>query len=469
VPARDVFSAVVQTANSLDSAAVVAGLSSKMTGAEQAFRIGQAWEAAPEPKRQFELHIVRPDGNAETYRIGPHTPTIKGEDVQLVHKLWLDLKKNPGTEDIHHADVVTLALKRLARDYVLDRDSVLKTLNKGYLKIFLGYSSGVGKSLRMLDEARRRRQRGQDVIVGAVQPQLPPEANEILRELEVVPLKQSGETTALDVEAVIRRHPDVCFIDGLAYENPPGSRNASRWEDARELVQAGIKVIASINIQYIDELREAVEAITGKHVTQTVPVSFIKSADEIEIVDAPALEPLGRLPAEQITIEKRQQQLSRLREMALVLAADVVENQLSSYLESHGIKQHFGAQERILVCITPRSDAQEMIETAQVVAERFHGELIVAYVNQADVSSADRATLDQKLAYARSAGAQVKILDGRDPAQTILDFARASGITQLFIGHSFASQRWTGIRGNGVDKLIQYSQGMDVRIFPNKK
>jgi two-component system sensor histidine kinase KdpD len=389
--------------------------------------------------------------------------------VQLVHKLWLDLKKNPGTEDIHHADVVTLALKRLARDYVLDRDSVLKTLNKGYLKIFLGYSSGVGKSLRMLDEARRRRQRGQDVIVGAVQPQLPPEANEILRELEVVPLKQSGETTALDVEAVIRRHPDVCFIDGLAYENPPGSRNASRWEDARELVQAGIKVIASINIQYIDELREAVEAITGKHVTQTVPVSFIKSADEIEIVDAPALEPLGRLPAEQITIEKRQQQLSRLREMALVLAADVVENQLSSYLESHGIKQHFGAQERILVCITPRSDAQEMIETAQVVAERFHGELIVAYVNQADISSADRATLDQKLAYARSAGAQVKILDGRDPAQTILDFARASGITQLFIGHSFASQRWTGIRGNGVDKLIQYSQGMDVRIFPNKK
>jgi hypothetical protein len=469
VPARDVFSAVVQTANSLDSAAVVAGLSSKMTSAEQAFRIGQAWESAPEPKRQFELHIVRPDGHAETYRIGPHTPSIKGEDVQLVHKLWLDLKKNPGTEEIHHSDIVTLALKRLARDYVLDRDSVLRTLNKGYLKIFLGYSSGVGKSLRMLDEARRRRQRGQDVVVGAVQPQLPPEANAILRELEVVPLKGSDENTAIDVEAIIRRHPDACFIDGLAYENPPGSRNATRWEDAKELVQAGIKVIASINIQYITELRDSVEAITGKKVTQSVPISFIKSADEIEIVDAPAVEPLGRLPAEQVTAEKRRQQLSRLREMALVLAADVVENQLSSYLESHGIKQHFGAQERILVCITPRSDAQEMIETAQTVAQRFHGEFIVAYVNQPNISASDRAALEQKLAFARSAGAQIKILDGHHPAQTILDFARASGTTQLFIGHSINSRGWAGVWGNSLDKLIQYSQGMDVRVFPNKK
>ena len=130
VPARDVFSAIVQTANSLESSAVVAGLSSKMTGEEQAFRLGQAWEAAPEPKRQFVFQIVRPDNTVETYRIGPHTPTMKTEDVHLVHKLWLDVKKSAGTEDIHHSDIVTLALTRLARDYNLDKSDVLKTLKR---------------------------------------------------------------------------------------------------------------------------------------------------------------------------------------------------------------------------------------------------------------------------------------------------------------------------------------------------
>jgi amino acid transporter len=131
VPARDVFSAIVQTANSLESSAVVSGLSSKMTGEEQAFRLGQAWEAMPEPKRQFVFQVVHRDGTIETYRIGPHTPTMKSEDVHLVHKLWLDIKRHPGTEDIHHSDIVTLALTRLARDYNLDKDELLKNLKRG--------------------------------------------------------------------------------------------------------------------------------------------------------------------------------------------------------------------------------------------------------------------------------------------------------------------------------------------------
>ena len=165
---------------------------------------------------------------------------------------------------------------------------------RGHLKIFLGYASGVGKTLRMLHEARRRRERGQDVVVGAVQPQASPEAKELLDHLEVIPLKVVGEGTAIDVDALIRRRPAICIIDGLAYDNPPGMRNAARWQDVQDLVNAGLKVIGSINIQYIEELRDEVEAITGKHVTQTVPISFIKSADEIEIVDAPAEEPLDR-------------------------------------------------------------------------------------------------------------------------------------------------------------------------------
>ena len=337
---------------------------------------------------------------------------------------------------------------------------------KGHLKIFLGYASGVGKSFRMLDEARRRRERGQDVVVGAIQPKMRPEEEAILTKLEVILLKPVGDGTAVDVEKLLRRHPTVCFIDGLAYNNPPGARNPTRWQDVEELLQAGIKVIASINIQYVDELRDQVESITGKHVNDTVPVAFIKSADEIELVDAPPDEPIERSPEEAASAAQRAQRLSLLRELALVLAADVVDQQLSTYLECHGIRQSFGAHERILVCITPRANAREMLDTAQLMSERFHGELIAAYVRQGQISAEDQAALDEKLNLARAAGARIVILEGEDPVQTILDFATTGGVTQLFIGHSQRTGLWSGIWGNPVDKLLRGSHGMDVRVFP---
>ena len=340
---------------------------------------------------------------------------------------------------------------------------------KGYLKIFLGYASGVGKTFRMLDEARRRRLRGQDVVLGATQPQMPPEAEALVRQLEVIPLKAVGQGTAIDVDALIQRRPEVCFIDGLAYDNPAGARNKTRWEDVRELVQAGIKVAASVNIQYIAELQRQVEAITGKHVVQTVPIAFIRSADEIEIVDAPPIEALGRTPDEQAGLEKRQRQLLRLREMALILAADVVDRQLTSYLESHGIKQQFGAQERILVCITADSNAEEMIETARLVALRFYAELVVVNVDQPELSSIERAAVDEKLNLARAAGARVEILQGRDPISTVMAFARTRGMTQVFAGHSRRSRFLSRMLGTSVDRLVRLSRGMDVRIFPNKQ
>lgn len=336
---------------------------------------------------------------------------------------------------------------------------------KGHLKIFLGYASGVGKSFRMLDESRRRRERGEDVVVAAVQPHVPPDVEPILRKLEVVPLKKIGTGTAIDVDALVARHPSVCVVDGLAYNNPPGLRNPTRWQDVKNLLDAKIHVIASINVQYVAELREQVEAITGKHVDQTVPLAFIQDADEIEIVDAPSAEPVERSADEQLRARTYEERLSKLRELALVVTADVVEHQLNEYLECHGIKQQFGAHERILVCITPRANLQEMMETARIVATRFHGELIVAYVKQPNISPADQSALDARLAIANAAGAHVEVLEGDDPAGTLLEFARSRGITQLFVGHS---QR-TGLarlRGGPLDKLIWEGHGMDVCVFP---
>ena len=337
---------------------------------------------------------------------------------------------------------------------------------KGYLKIFLGYASGVGKSFRMLDEARRRRERGQDVVVGAIQPQVPPEVQALLQKLEVIPLKRVDGGVSVDLDAILKRSPTVCFIDGLAYDNPPGSPNATRWQDVATLLAAQIKVVASINIQYVDEVCEQVESITGKHIRETVPIQFIKSADEIELVDAPPEEPIEHTAEEQVDIARRQLRLSRLRELALVLAADVVDHQLQGYLSQHGIRQQLGTHERVLICITPRANAHDMIVTGRIIAERFHGELIVAYVNQPDISEADRAALEEKLEKARAAGARIEILEGEDPVSAILDFAQSRGITQLFIGHSRRSGLGTRLRGNPVDRLIQRSRGMDVRVFP---
>jgi len=355
-------------------------------------------------------------------------------------------------------------MHRKTPDELLRDLQVEETSSKGRLKIFLGYASGVGKSFRMLDEARRRRERGQDVIIGAVQPKVSPEVQKLLDKLEVVPLRKHASGSAMDLEAILRRLPAVCVIDGLAFNNPPGFRNSTRWQDARELVNAGIKVIGSINIQYVEELREQVEALTGKHVTETVPTFFITSADEIEIVDAPPEESIDRLPEQKSDAEGRQARYTALREIALVLAADVVDHQLNDYLEKHGIQQHFGTQERILVCITPRANAQDMIDTAKAIADRFHGELIVAYVRQPEISAADNAALEEKLDMARSTGAEIEILEGEDPVEAIVDFARLRGVTQLFIGHTQTLRRWPW--GDPVDKLIRRSRGMDVRIFP---
>jgi two-component system, OmpR family, sensor histidine kinase KdpD len=354
--------------------------------------------------------------------------------------------------------------RKTPEDYMREVEAEeLALTRKGYLKIFLGYASGVGKTFRMLDEARRRRERGQDIVIGALQPRIPQDLQPLLEKLDVIPLKTASGGTAIDVEAIIHRNPTVCVIDGLAYDNPPGLRNPTRWQDVQDLLDARIKVIASINIQYIADLREAVEAITGRHVAETVPAAFIRSADEIEVVDAPPVD-AAELSSEEA--RAKQERLAKLRELALVLAADVVEQQLNDYLDRHGIHQHYGAHERILVCVTPRANVKEMLDEARLVADKFHADLIVAYVRQPKISPEDEAALKARLEMSREAGAQIEILEGEDPADALLGFARSRGITQLYVGHSQRAGLLARLRRGPLDKLVWEAHGMDVRVFP---
>src|ERR1051326_2749015 len=228
------------------------------------------------------------------------------------------------------------------------------------LKIFLGYAPGVGKSYRMLDEARRRHERDEDVVVGAVQGQQSDEVQAILRKLEMIPPLQTPDGQGIDLDAILRRAPRVCVIDPLAAKNPPGSKHAYRWQDVQELLRNGISVLSSVNLLHVEEYKEKVQAITGKNTTETIPKSFLLAADDIVIVDVPT----------DLCLWRQGQKLT-----STGIRNSQARQQLESYVHAHGIEPVFGTHERFLVCLTPYSNAAAMIESGERNKERFQGEL----------------------------------------------------------------------------------------------
>ena len=186
-----------------------------------------------------------------------------------------------------------------------------------------------------------------------------------------------------------------------------------------------------------------------------MPQRVIDRADEVVIVDAPP-DPSANA-----------HQLSQLRERALLLTADVVDRQLESYLELHGIQPTWGTQERILVCMTPRANAAAMLASGRRNADRFHGELFAIYVSQPNLTPEDRSALARNVTLARAQHAHIDILEGKDPVKAILDYARAQGITQLFLGHNLRRDWRARLAGSPLDRLIDEAEGMDVRVFPH--
>jgi len=336
---------------------------------------------------------------------------------------------------------------------------------RGRLKIFLGYAPRVGKSARMLDEGRRRATRGQDVVVGWIQAKGAERVKELIRCFEVIPPATVNRTEQLDVDAILRRNPELCIIDELAWDNPPGGPHAHRWQDVEQLVNAGISVLTALNLQHVAEQQNNVQRITGKRASLSVPQEFVQSADEIEIVDA-SLDSLSECGIVKSRLDA--QQCSELRELALLLAAEVVDAQLLRYMKRHGIRQSWSAHERILVSITPKTDARRMIESAARAAARFHGEWTALYIEQPDLTREAQERVDEFLEYARKLGAEIQILKNEtDAVSAIIRFARESRITQLFVGH-LQWKTWKLWAQPPLERLISASDGMDVRIFPTQ-
>jgi len=338
------------------------------------------------------------------------------------------------------------------------------------LKIFLGYAPGVGKSYRMLDEARRRHERGEDVVVGDVQGQQSEDLQALLRKLEVIPPLQTSEGQTIDLDAILRRAPQVCVIDPLAAQNAPGSRHSYRWQDVQELLRNGISVLSSVNLLHVQEYKEKVQAITGKNTTETIPKSFLLAADDIVIVDVPPDLCLSR-QGEKLTStgisNSQERKLSELRELALLLTAEVVDAQLESYVHAHGIEPVFGTHERFLVCMTPHSNALAMIESGQRNKERFQGELYAVYVCERGRSKRERVTIRRYFDAAKKAGASTEVLESDDPISAIVELAREKRITQIFIGHSNRNSWRDRVFGDPVLRLIREAEGIDVRVFPH--
>jgi two-component system sensor histidine kinase KdpD len=341
---------------------------------------------------------------------------------------------------------------------------------RGKLKVFLGYASGVGKSFQMLDEGRRRHERGEDVVACALQSNYPLDVQPIVDQLEVIPTIVTDCGEAIDLHKVIDRRPGVVLVDGLAYDNPPECKNPHRWQDVEQLLNAGISVLTTVNIQYLENLQDEVERITGKQAAYIIPREFLnKSADEITVVDAPSEESvLGGIEDNSVRLAEKHK-LSRLRELALLVAASVVDRQLEGYLRSQGTEQTWGVQERILVCVTAESDASEMLESGRRNADRFQGEFYVLYFRDKPLSKEEQGRLEKNLKHARALGATVHTLTDSDAVTAILEFATQRGITQIFVGRSSGQPDfWTRLRGSLAVRLIRTAEGIDVVVYPHR-
>jgi two-component system, OmpR family, sensor histidine kinase KdpD len=345
--------------------------------------------------------------------------------------------------------------RRYPDDILRDIEAAERAERRGQLKIFLGYTSGVGKSFRLFDEGRRRHERGEDVVVAAMPAEPAAEVAQALRELEIVPTRDVGGVAVVDVDALLLRRPQVCLVDGLAYDNPPGSRRARRYQDVDDLLAAGISVLTSTNLEYIAEQQPFVRQVAGGTPRESVPQDFISRADEVVVVDVPA--DIGAPDVER---------LSALRQRALLLTAQVVDRQLEDYLRRQGVRSSWGTQERILVCMTPRANAAKMLAAARRNVDQFHGELFAIYVVQAGLTEEDRMANERNAALALAQDARLDVLEGRDPAATILDYAKRHNITQMFVGHTL-KRTWTArFAGSPLDRLVREADGIDVRVFP---
>ena len=351
---------------------------------------------------------------------------------------------------------------------------------RGKLKIFLGYCAGVGKTYAML-EAAREIKTDSDLVVGYVETHGRKETEALLSGLDIIPRRQVEHRgiaiPEMDLDALLARHPGLALVDEIAHSNAPGSRHLKRYQDVQELLDAGIDVYTTLNVQHVESQRDVVAQITGVWMRETVPDSMIDNASEIELIDLPPDELLKRLKegkvylAEQAALATdqffRKGNLIALRELAMRLAAERVDAQARVYKDTHAIHEPWLTKERILVCVSPSSSGSHLVRSARRLASQLDAEWLALNVETTDIShlSMDqRQQLNDTMRLAVRLGAKTATVQGSSIAETVIEYAKQNNWTKIVIGKPQKRNRWRLFGLSVADQLLRRADDIDIYI-----
>lgn len=350
---------------------------------------------------------------------------------------------------------------------------------RGRLKIFFGAAPGVGKTYAMLEAARLQQKAGVDVAVGIVETHGRQETGALLEGLEILPRRKAGHRgitiEEFDLDAALQRRPGLLLVDELAHTNAPGSRHRKRWQDVIELVDAGIDVYTTLNVQHLDSLNDVVAQITGVVVRESLPDSVLDQADDIELIDLPIDELRQRLEEGKVYIPDQAQRamesyfrpgnLIALRELALRRTADRVDAQMRVYRREHAISSTWPVAERLIVSIGPSPFSAKLIRSARRIAERLGAEWMVVFVETPRQAAADEETrlrVASALRLAEQLGAEAVTLSGANVAGSLLSYARSRNASRIVVGKQ-AGPLWRRLwRGSVFDDIIAQSGDIEV-------
>jgi two-component system sensor histidine kinase KdpD len=354
---------------------------------------------------------------------------------------------------------------------------------RGKLRVYLGAAPGVGKTFAMLNEARRRSARGADVVVGFVETHGRPKTAAQIEGLEVMSRRRfeyrGSNFEEMDVDAILNRHPAQVLVDELAHTNVPGSQHEKRWQDVEDLLDAGIDVISTVNVQHLESVNDVVERITGIQQRETLPDEVVRRADQVELVDM-SPEALRRrmahgniYPAEKVDAALanyfRPGNLAALRELALLWVADKVDEGLQQYMEDHGITASWETRERIVVALTGAPGGEHLVRRAARMATRAKGELLGVHVRSGDgLAGAAPGLLATHRRLLEDLGGSYNEVVGADPAKTLVNFARAEHATQLVLGASRKSRVSELLQGSVISRVARASGDIDVHVISTR-
>lgn len=359
--------------------------------------------------------------------------------------------------------------------------STTTATKRGKLKVFLGYAAGVGKTYQTLEEAQLLKQQGVDVVIGYFEPHGRKDTIAKTEGLEIVPRRviehRGSRFEEMDTPAIIRRHPAVCVVDEFAHTNVPGVEHLKRWEDVSDILDAGIDVLTSLNVQHIESLNDQVWYFTGVRVRETVPDWVVKQADEVVMVDVTPRALLHRLERGVVYAPDKAQRalehfftesnLTALRELAMRQTAHQIEDRLEGdaaaeerIREPEPVRP--GDVERILLWLTPDPTSAMLVRRGHRVADYLHAPCIAVAIGRddkfTDLSPAARLALDRHLTFARNLRIEVVTAYGADPAKTLAEVARQRGITQIFVARNSPD----------ISKLVHLVHDMQITIVAGR-